>query len=148
MPLAGPDPNPLLLIAEHHTPARAFLADNFIADGYDVVPAADYDGAVRALLGTRQIDAMVVDLAGDTLRLIDAIRRDDHRLDAGLPILAFVASPDAMPRVRMLERGAEDVMAKPFSYPELRLRVARVLANASGRPAARASIQVGPLRID
>ena len=57
-----PRSQPLLLIAEHHTPARAFLADNFIADGYDVVPAADYDGAVRALLGTRQIDAMLVDL--------------------------------------------------------------------------------------
>ena len=64
----------MLLVAEHDTPARQFLADNFVADGYDVIPAADYDGAVRALTGDRQVATMIVDLASDTLRLIDAIR--------------------------------------------------------------------------
>jgi DNA-binding response OmpR family regulator len=100
-------PAPLLLVAEHDTPARQFLADNFVADGYDAIPAADYDGAVRALTGDRQLAAMVVDLARDTLRLIDAVRRDDHRLDAGLPILAFAAGPEALHRVRARRRGRD-----------------------------------------
>lgn len=144
----SPEAAPLLLIAQHHTPARQFLADNFAADGYDVVPAADYDGAVRALTGDRQVAAMVVDLGVDTLRLLDAVRRTDHRLDAGLPILVLVESAEALPRIRMLERGAEDVMGKPFSYAELRLRVARLLAYSQGRRVARASVQVGPVHID
>src|SRR6185437_15047882 len=55
---------------------------------------------------------------------------------------------DAMSRVRVLERGAEDVVTKPFSYPEVRLRVARLVSYAAGRPVTRASIQVGPVHID
>ena len=147
LPLTG-GPAPLLLVAERDTPARQFLADNFAADGYDVIPAADYDGAVRALTGDRQVAAVVVDLAGDTLRLIDAVRRDDHRLDAGLPILAFATGPEALHRVRLLERGVEDAMIKPFSYAELRLRVAHLVSYGEGRPVARASVRVGPVRVD
>jgi DNA-binding response OmpR family regulator len=50
-------------------------------------------------------------------------------------------------RVRGLERGADDYLAKPFSYPELRARIVAVLRRGPrGAPGGRVS--VGGLVLD
>jgi DNA-binding response OmpR family regulator len=43
------------------------------------------------------------------------------------PEIALTSHHDEVHRVRLLERGSDDVITKPFSYPELRARVQRVL---------------------
>ena len=48
--------------------------------------------------------------------------------------LVLTASPDQLHRVRLLDRGADDVLLKPFSYPELRARIRALLRRR--RPAA------------
>ena len=50
-------------------------------------------------------------------------------------------------RVRSFERGADDFVAKPFSYGELRLRVAAVLRRAAERP-GEGLLRVGELELD
>ena len=50
-------------------------------------------------------------------------------------------------RVRLLERGCEDVAAKPFSYTELRARIAAVLRRTAPRQ-PRPTITAGDLRVD
>jgi DNA-binding response OmpR family regulator len=50
-------------------------------------------------------------------------------------------------RVRALERGADDFVAKPFAYGELRLRIAAVLRRASERRREGVS-RVGELVLD
>ncbi|HEY1597270.1 MAG TPA: response regulator transcription factor, partial [Thermoleophilaceae bacterium] len=50
-------------------------------------------------------------------------------------------------RVRGLARGADDYMAKPFSYPELVARIRAVLRRADGR-GARGAIRIGDLALD
>jgi DNA-binding response OmpR family regulator len=50
-------------------------------------------------------------------------------------------------RVRGLARGADDYVAKPFSYPELVARIRAVLRRADGRR-ERGAIRVGELAID
>jgi len=47
----------------------------------------------------------------------------------------------------VLDRGADDVLAKPFSYPELRARLAAVLRRADRRRAPRL-LRVGELTVD
>ncbi|MDQ6805603.1 MAG: DNA-binding response regulator, partial [Actinomycetota bacterium] len=47
----------------------------------------------------------------------------------------------------MLDRGGDDVLAKPFSYPELRARIAALLRRARARRAPR-MLRVGELTID
>ena len=50
-------------------------------------------------------------------------------------------------RVRGFDRGADDYICKPFSYPELRGRVAALLRRADGRP-SRGRLRAGPLEVD
>jgi len=50
-------------------------------------------------------------------------------------------------RVRSFERGADDFVAKPFSYVELRLRVAAVLRRARERP-GEGMLRLGVLELD
>ena len=55
--------------------------------------------------------------------------------------------PDDIHRIRVLERGGDDIIAKPFSYPELRARVAAVLRRAECRRHQR-QLRVASLTID
>ena len=61
------------------------------------------------------------------------LRRPGSELDPELPVLILSGRAGELDRVRGLERGADDYLAKPFSYPELRLRLAALLRRTAGR---------------
>jgi DNA-binding response OmpR family regulator len=141
-------PTHSILLCEGQAATRAFLADNLIADGYQVM-LADSKAAALAKLETRQPDLVVCDVNGETLELLDAVRRSDglaSRVDPDVPLIVLTARADELARVRYLDRGGDDVVAKPFSYPELRARVRALLRRSHGR--RRPVIQVAALRID
>src|SRR3954451_1954893 len=141
-----------ILVLEDDPVARAFLADNLIADGYDVLVAATAGEALRRLEHERP-DLAVVDLglpAGSGLDVIRAIRAADgvaSRLDPALPLVIVSGRAGELDRVRGFERGADDYVSKPFSYGELRLRIAAVLRRAHDRR-QRGRVQVGDLVVD
>jgi DNA-binding response OmpR family regulator len=111
-----------ILLAEATDASRAFLADNLSADGNDVAPVADHQTALGEL-ERGVIDLVVVDVNGHTLALLDTIRDDDLQLDgtsSDVPVIVLTSHSDQLHRVRLLERGADDVIAKPYSYGELR----------------------------
>lgn len=136
---------PLLLIADHHDVTRAFLADNLMADGHRVATAADLTSTRGKLRVGGGIALLIADLAEDTLPLLDAIRHTDERLEPTLPVIALTGNHDKVHRVRLLERGADDLLLKPFSYPELRARVSNLLTRTARRPL---TVTVGSLTID
>ena len=143
------DRDPTVLLAEEDDVARAFLADNLTADGY-VVWTADSKEKALAILSVRQPDVIVVDVNGTTLGLIDAIRVGDGlagRVDPDTPLIVLTARVDELHRIRVLDRGGDDVLAKPYSYPELRARLAALLRRARARQAPRV-LRVGELTID
>jgi DNA-binding response OmpR family regulator len=93
---------------------------------------------------------IVVDVNGNTLGLIDAVRSGDGfagRVDPNIPMIVLSARVDELHRIRVLDRGCDDVLAKPFSYPELRARIAAVLRRADARRAPRL-LRVGALSVD
>ena len=69
------------------------------------------------------------------------------RLDPSLPLVIVSGRTGELDRVRGFERGADDYVSKPFSYGELRLRIAAVLRRAHGRR-QRGRLQVGDLVVD
>jgi CheY-like chemotaxis protein len=86
--------------------------------------------AALALLSTAQPDLILVDVNGQTLALLDAIRSGDGvagRVDPDTPLIVLSRDADRLQRIRVLERGGDDVVRKPFAYPELRARIAALL---------------------
>jgi DNA-binding response OmpR family regulator len=141
-----------LLLVEDDAVVRTFLADNLSADGYELVLAGTLHEALRALERHRP-DLALVDLGlpdGSGLELVRRVRDSDglaSRVDPGLPLLIVSGRTGEHDRVRGLERGADDFVGKPFSYGELRLRIAAILRRTrDGR--RRGRLRVGELEID
>jgi DNA-binding response OmpR family regulator len=141
-----------LLLVEDDPGLRTFLADNLTADGFDVLVADTVHDAVR-LLEYKQPDLALVDLGlpdGSGLDLIARVRAADgvaSRLDPGMPLVVLTGRASELDRVRGFERGADDFVSKPFSYPELRGRVAAILRRMQPRQAL-GRLRVGDLEVD
>jgi DNA-binding response OmpR family regulator len=138
-----------VLIVEDHELTQRFLADNLLADGYDPVVTGSVADA-RQLIATESPAVAVLDLGlpdGDGLALLAELRRPESALDPGLPVLILSGRATELDRVRGLERGADDYLAKPFSYPELRLRLAALLRRSVGRIGI-GRVRVGALELD
>ncbi len=141
----------LLLVEDDHG-LRTFLADNLTADGYDVLLADTVHDAVR-LLEYNQPDLAVVDVGlpdGSGLELVARVRAADgiaSRLDPGLPLVVLTGRAGELDRVRGFERGADDYLTKPVSYPELRARVTAILRRMQPRVAL-GRLRVGDLEVD
>jgi DNA-binding response OmpR family regulator len=144
--------NPTLLLVEDDPLIRTFLADNLTADGYELLVAGTTRDA-RPLLDARAPDLAVVDLAlpdGDGLELVSHVRAADGSAagaDPDLPIVIVSGRAAELDRMRGWDRGADDYVVKPFSYPELRSRIAAVLRRAHGRRRT-GKVVLGPLEID
>jgi DNA-binding response OmpR family regulator len=69
------------------------------------------------------------------------------RLDPTLPLVVVTGCASEVERVRGFELGADDYIAKPFAYPELRLRIGAVLRRTHER-LQRGRLRVGELEID
>jgi DNA-binding response OmpR family regulator len=139
----------LILIVEENESTRTFLADQLTADGYEIL-LADSRRHALALLGTHQPHLVLADINGHTLGLLDAVRRGRGlagEIDPDTPMIVLSARADELARVRVFDRGGDDVVAKPFSYPELRGRIRALLRRAHQPPPIRVS-RVGALTVN
>jgi DNA-binding response OmpR family regulator len=143
---------PAILIVEDDVATGTFLADNLTADGYELRVARTLADALR-LLERERIDLAVVDVGlpdGSGLELVRRVRESGgpgSRFDARLPLLVVSGRAAEIDRVRGFERGADDFVAKPFAYGELRLRVAALLRRARERR-GEGRLRVGALDLD
>lgn len=141
-----------ILLIEDHRATRRFLAENLLADGYDLLEA---DGIAdgRRIIEHRYPDIAIVDLGlpdGDGLELLHLVRSSDRlvgRIDPDLPLLVLTGRGSELDRLRAFQRGCDDYVLKPFSYQELLARVRALLRRSARRP-ARGRLRVGDLEID
>ncbi|HEY1810221.1 MAG TPA: response regulator transcription factor [Acidobacteriaceae bacterium] len=109
-----------ILIADDDPSLGSFLARGMEQDGHDVRLATDGEMAMAA--AREDLPEMaVLDLnlpRRDGVEVLQFLRS----LTEDLPILILTARKDPEVRVRCLEIGADDFMAKPFSFAELRAR--------------------------
>ena len=143
---------PTILLVEDHRTTCTFLADNLTVDGYDIVIADCVRDALR-LLGTKFPDLAVVDLGlpdRDGLELLRDVREADGapgRIDRHIPLLVLSGRAGELDRLRGFDRGCDDYVAKPFSYPELRARIEALLRRTE-RKEGRTLVRVGPIQLD
>jgi len=141
-----------IVVVEDDAATRLFLADNLSADGFDVL-AADCARDGLRLLETKYPDLAVIDVGlpdGSGLDLVRRVREADGiggRIDPALPLLLLSGRAAELDRIRAFERGTDDFVAKPFSYAELRGRVAALLRRSERRTAL-GRLRVGDLEVD
>ena len=123
---------------------REFLRDGLQAEGF-VVDGAE-DGVAGLELALREeYDLVILDLL---LPRLDGFRllRELRRARPEVAVLILSARGDLPTRLRGFELGANDYLAKPFSFEEL---VARVRVHLRrGREAEATTIRVGSVELD
>ena len=141
-----------ILLVEDDDATRTFLADNLTADGYDLLVADCVSEGMR-LLERKFPDIALVDLGlpdASGYELLRRVRGADgvsSRVDPDTPLMVLSGRSTELDRVRGFDRGADDYVCKPFSYPELRGRVAALLRRSDRRP-ARGCLRAGELEVD
>ena len=139
----------MILIVEEHEATRTFLADQLTCDGYEILLANSRRHALH-LLSSHHPQLVLADINGETLGLLDAVRGGEGlagEIDPNTPMIVLTARAGELERVRVFDRGGDDVVAKPFSYPELRGRI-RALLRRAYEPHAAPVTRIGALSID
>jgi len=121
-----------LVVCEDDTATLELLCDHLSADRFGVLPAPSASDALR-LCRYNHPDLLLLDLNLPDASGLDVLReiRDADgvasRFDPSLPVIILTGRGADEDRVRGLETGADDLVVKPFSYPELRARIGAVL---------------------
>jgi DNA-binding response OmpR family regulator len=140
---------PLLLVEEDQATA-AFLAEQLAADGFPVLVAHTTDHAA-ALVAQREPSLIVLGDLGERRDALDLLVRAREGLTPGLeadvPVIVLTRYRDELDTLRCFDAGADDVVGRPFSYPELRARILALLRRSVARRPGRV-LSVGALRID
>ncbi|MEW6695596.1 Transcriptional regulatory protein tctD [Tepidimonas thermarum] len=134
-----------ILIAEDDQVLADGLLRTLRAAGAAVDHVASGDEADAALMAHDSFDLLILDLGLPRLSGLEVLKRLRAR-GAKLPVLILTAADSVEDRVRGLDLGADDYMAKPFALAELEARVRALVRRGNG--AASSLIQHGPLVYD
>lgn len=133
-----------VLIVEDEKRLLRTLRNGLAEDGFE--PMTSTNGEAALLLAqTREVDLVILDLMLPGLHGLEVLRR---MRAAGLtkPVLILTACDGVRDRVHGLNAGADDYLAKPFSYAELLARVRALLRR--GPPRDHLELRAGSLRLD
>jgi DNA-binding response OmpR family regulator len=141
-----------ILVVEDDATTRTYLADELTADGYELLVCETAAEALR-LMGSKYPDLVILDIGlpdASGLEVVRRVRAADaaaSRVDPDAALLVLSGRCGEVDRVRAFEHGADDFLSKPFSYAELRGRVAALLRRADRRRRT-GRLRVGALQLD
>jgi DNA-binding response OmpR family regulator len=115
---------PRVLIVDDDANLRELVRYVLKKDGLETTEAADGRSALEVLASERA-DCVVLDIMMPRLDGWDLCRRVKREWD--IPVLMLSAKGQAEDKVRGLDLGADDYLAKPFDTEELRARVRALL---------------------
>ncbi len=118
---------PSVLIVEDETGLVELLRYNLERAGFEVGVAGDGEEAMTAIAEHRP-DLVLLDWMLPLMSGIEVCRQIRRQSDtANLPIIMLTARGEEGDRIRGLDAGADDYVAKPFSPTELISRIRAVL---------------------
>ena len=132
-----------VLVVEDEPDLLRTIAQMLREAGYAVDEAADgEDGLFKAT--SWGYDAIVLDLLMPKLTGWEVLER--LRQTHKTPVLILTARDGVNDRIRGLDGGADDYLAKPFHLAELKARLRALIRRSAGH--ASSQIQIGELTID
>lgn len=133
-----------VLVIEDEAPLREQLRDMLQREGYACDVAADGDEGLFCAM-EYPINLAIVDIGlpgKNGIEIIEAVRESGK----SYPILILTARDAWQDKVKGLEAGADDYLAKPFHHEELLARLNALLRRSAGH--ASAKLQYGSLLLD
>lgn len=133
-----------ILVVEDEPDLLEVLAQSLREDGYAVDTAFDGREGLRRARST-PYDALVLDLmlpGMDGWTILKELRKQGN----AVPVLILTARDALSDRVKGLDLGADDYLAKPFELAELLARLRSVIRRGAGKPSS--IIQAGDVSID
>src|SRR5262249_5836756 len=132
-----------VLVAEPEPETREYLGRHLRDDRFAVRGAARRSEALELVESARPDVVLLAELD-----LCLRLRRGEpgRTWDRNVPVIVLAPSADPVERVRALDRGADDVVGRPFSYEELLARIRALIRRSS--PAAGEILVAGDLVID
>lgn len=132
-----------ILLVEDHPRLKQSLARALRKEGYAVDEAEDgEEGLAKA--EDYDYDALVLDVMLPKLDGWTVLERLRHTKKT--PVLMLTARDSVADRVRGLDAGADDYLAKPFEMPELLARLRALIRRAAGQ--AGSEIDLGDFTLD
>ncbi len=119
-----------ILIAEDDSILADGLSRSLRYDGYAVDVVNDGSSADSALQ-VQSFDLLILDLDLPALNGLAVLRQLRQRKNP-LPVLILTAADSVEQRVKGLDLGADDYMAKPFALTELEARVRALTRRSAG----------------
>lgn len=119
-----------ILLIEDDAKIALFVKKGLKAAGFAVDGAADGETGLHLAL-TEPYDAAIIDIMlprRDGLSLIEELRRENIKT----PVIILSAKGSVDDRVKGLQTGGDDYLAKPFSFSELLARVQALIRRNSG----------------
>jgi len=117
-----------VLVAEPEPATREYLGRQLRDDGFDVLGAARRSEALELAESARPDLVLLAELD-----LCLRLRRGEpgRSWDRNVPVIVLAPSSDPVERVRALDRGADDVIGRPFAYEELLARIRALLRRSA-----------------
>ncbi len=138
---------PRVLLLDDDVELVSMLSDYLSHDGFS--PVVAHDGSTGLSLASRfPFDAMVLDIMMPEMNGIDVLT--ELRKTSDMPVIMLTARGDDADRIRGLELGADDYVAKPCTAREISARLRAILRRCepnSARQAVQSPIVVSDLVI-
>jgi DNA-binding response OmpR family regulator len=128
MSTTSPVNAPRIMIVDDNQMMRAFLSNFLAKRGFQLSTARNGAEALTILHKGHFPDLIIADLhmpIMDGMAMLE--RMQASPMLSEIPVLVLSGSEESEDRIHALERGAVDILAKPFNPIELELRVRRYL---------------------
>lgn len=133
-----------ILVAEDDAALADFLSRRLRQEQFTVSVVGDGTEAQR-LAADQPYDLLILDLNLPGAAGLDVLRSIRSKKPE-LPVLVVTGAAQVEERVRSLDAGADDFLAKPFAFAELAARIRAVLRR--GKRQTRAVLNVEDLELD
>jgi DNA-binding response OmpR family regulator len=133
-----------ILIVDDDDSLREQIRQILTGQRYIVETANDGEEALDKMFDT-PFDAIILDIMMPEIDGLTVLQQA-RKAGVGVPVLMLTAKGDVADRVKGLDLGADDYLAKPFSLDELLARVRALLRRAGGQ--CESVLQVQDLKLD